>query len=99
MKVVVKYGNLSKEFDNQETITIGNKNCDIIISEFSDDEILKLVYAEKYNNYVLMNVSQSREILCNNKVFSKILVNKNFIISSNKISGNIEVEVEVPVKT
>ena len=47
MKVVVKYGNLSKEFDNQETITIGNKNCDIIISEFSDDEILKLVYAEK----------------------------------------------------
>lgn len=98
MNVVIKYGNLSKEFNNQEIITIGNRNCDFIVSEFSDEEVLKLVYAEKYNNYVLMNVSQSREILCNNKVFSKILVNNNFIISSNKISGNIEVGIEIPVK-
>lgn len=98
MNVIIKYGNVSKEFNNQEIITIGNHNCDFIVSEFSDEEVLKLVYAEKYNNYVLMNVSQSREILCNNKVFSKILVNNNFIISSNKISGNIEVGIEIPVK-
>lgn len=99
MNVVIKYGNVSKEFNNQEIITIGNHNCDVIVSEFSDEEVLKLVYAEKYNNYVLMNISQSREILCNNKVFSKILVNNNFIISSNKISGNIEVGIEIPVKS
>ena len=98
MKVVIKYGNFSKEFNNQETITLGNSNnCDVTIAEFADNDVLKLVYAEKYNNYVLMNVSQSREILCNNKVFSKILVNNHFTISSSKISGNIEVEIEAPV--
>ncbi|MDE6138563.1 MAG: hypothetical protein K2F57_03745, partial [Candidatus Gastranaerophilales bacterium] len=97
MNVIVKYGNLSKEFNNQETITIGKCNCDIVIPEFADDEVLKLVYAEKYNNYVLMNLSQSREIFCNNKVFSKILVNNRFVISSNKIPVNIEVLVELPV--
>ena len=86
MKVVIKYGNFSKEFNNQETITLGNSNnCDVTIAEFADNDVLKLVYAEKYNNYVLMNVSQSREILCNNKEISKILVNNHFTISSSKI--------------
>lgn len=96
MKVVIKYGNSYKEFKEQATITIGNNNnCDFVISEFSENEILKLVYAEKYNNYVLMNTSQSREILCNNKVFSKILVTPKFVISSPKISSTIEVAVIV----
>ena len=64
MKVVIKYGDLTQEFENQANITIGNSpNCDIIVSELGDDEVLKLVYAQKYNNYVLMNVSQSRGYL------------------------------------
>ena len=70
MKVVIKYGDLTQEFENRANITIGNNtNCDIVVPELGDEEVLKLVYAQKYNNYVLMNVSQSRDILCNNKVF------------------------------
>ena len=94
MKVVIKYGDLTQEFENQANITIGNSpNCDIIVSELGDDEVLKLVYAQKYNNYVLMNVSQSRDILCNNKVFSKILVTPKFVITTK--STNLPIEVTV----
>lgn len=94
MKVVIKYGDLTQEFENQANITIGNNpSCDIIVSELGDDEVLKLVYAQKYNNYVLMNVSQSRDILCNNKVFSKILVTPKFVITTK--STNLPIEVTV----
>ena len=94
MKVVIKYGDLTQEFENQANITIGNSpSCDIIVSELGDDEVLKLVYAQKYNNYVLMNVSQSRDILCNNKVFSKILVTPKFVITTKSTTLPIEVTV------
>ncbi|MBQ8459591.1 hypothetical protein IJ541_05765 [bacterium] len=94
MKVTLKYGDNIKDFEDLTTIIIGNSPiCDFIIPEFSDNEVLKLVYAPKYNNYVLMNISQSRDILCNNKVFSKILVTPNFTISSPKLIGAIEAEL------
>lgn len=98
MKILIKYENSSKEFINQATITIGNnENCDFIIPEFSSNEVLKLVYAEKYNNYVLMNTTQNREILCNNKVFSKILVTPDFVITYPKLKTAIEVSLKIPV--
>lgn len=98
MKVVIKYGNSYKEFKNQATITIGNNiNCDFIIPELTENEIIKMVFAEKYNNYVLMNTSQSREILCNNKVFSKVLVTPKFVITSSKTETAIEVSVAAAV--
>ena len=100
MKVVIKYGDLTQEFENRANITIGNNtNCDIVVPELGDEEVLKLVYAQKYNNYVLMNVSQSRDILCNNKVFSKILVTPKFIITTKSTSSPIEVNVLVAVET
>ena len=50
MKILIKYGNSIKEFINQASITIGNNdNCDFIVPEFSSNETLKLIYAEKYN--------------------------------------------------
>ncbi len=98
MKLVIKYGDSVKEFQNQATITIGNTtDCDFIIPEFAANETLKFVYAEKYNNYVLMNTSQSRDILCNNKVFSKILITPNFEITSPKLASAIEISLAAPV--
>ena len=107
MKVVIKYGDLTQEFENQANITIGNSpSCDIIVSELGDDEVLKLVYAQKYNNYVLMNVSQSRDILCNNKVFSKILVSllssinlvlSNGVLNSRLIRGVPKIDLYLPL--
>ena len=86
MKVIISFENNVKEFTNSDTILIGcSSECDFVVSELAETEVLKLVYAEKYNNYVLLNVSQSRDILCNNKVFSKILVTPRFTISSPKL--------------
>ena len=95
MKVTLKYGNLVKEFEGQTSIIIGNSPvCDFIISELNESEILKLVYTPQYNSYVLMNVSQSRDILCNNKVFSKILAQSKFNITSPKMVVPLEVAME-----
>lgn len=98
MKILIKYGNSLKEFMNQTSITIGNNDsCDFVIPEFTDNETLKLIYAEKYNNYVLLNTNQNREILCNNKVFSKILVTPNSVISHPNLKSTIEVSVMTAV--
>ncbi len=101
MKVTLKYGNIIKEFNEQPAIIIGNSAvCDFVVSEFSESEILKLVYSPQYNGYVLMNVSQSRDILCNGKVFSKILAQSKFSISSSKLPVAIEILLEeTAVKT
>lgn len=101
MKVTLKYGNIVKEFNEQAAIIIGNSPvCDFIVPEFNESEILKLVYSPQYNGYVLMNVSQSRDILCNGKVFSKILAQSKFGITSPNLLGAVEVVLEdVAVKT
>lgn len=99
MKVTLKYGNIVKEFDGQTSIIIGSSPiCDFIVSEFNESEMLKLVYSQQYNGYVLMNVSQTRDILCNGKVFSKILAQSKFSITSDKLPVAIDVVLEdIPV--
>ena len=98
MNVTVKYGDNIKEFENQSVIIISNDEAaDFTVSGLGEAEQLKLVFVEKYNNYVLMNVSQSRDILCNNKVFSKILVTSQFSITSAKLEQPVEIMVLSPV--
>ena len=95
MKVIVKFGDIIKEFDNQDIILIGNNSeCDFMIPEMLPTENLKMVYAEKYNNYVLMNISQTRDIHYNDKVFSKVLVNQQFRITTPKLTQPLEIEVQ-----
>ena len=97
MNVIIKFGNNIKEFENQDTIIIGGSvGCDFVVEDLGQD-VLKMVFAPKYNNYVLMNVSQTREILCNNKVFSKILVTPQFTLSGSKFSMPVEIEVKAAV--
>ena len=97
MNVIIKFGNNIKEFENQDTIIIGGSvGCDFVVEDLGQD-VLKMVFAPKYNNYVLMNVSQTREILCNNKVFSKILVTPQFTLSGPKFSMPVEIEVKAAV--
>ena len=96
MKVVIRFGDNLKEFENQDTIVIGSAaNSDFVVPDLSATDIIKMVYAEKYNNYVLMNVSQNKELLCNNKVFSKLLVSQPFSITGAGLSKPIAVEVLV----
>ena len=95
MKVTLKYGSIIKDFEEQTSIIIGNSPvCDFIIPELGESEILKLVYTSQYNSYILMNVSQSRDILCNNKVFSKILAQSKFNITSPKMLVPLEIAME-----
>lgn len=94
MKVIIKFGNYVKEFNNRNEIVISqDTNSDFVIPQFSQDDCIKMVYAEKYNNYVLINLSQNKEILCNNKPFSKILIGKTFVLTTSNLANPIEVQI------
>ncbi len=98
MKVTIKYGDSFRKFENQTNIVIGsNSGSDFIIGDLPAESVLKLMYMPKYNNYILVNVSNDREILFNGKVFSKILVTPNFTLTTVKNSIPIEVSVEMAV--
>ena len=93
MNITVKYGSSEQMFPECESLVISNKNCEFPISELGDDEVLKLVSAEKYNGFVLINVCKNQKILCNGKLFSKILVKSDFELSMPSLSENIKVQV------
>lgn len=95
MKVSIKYLDKIQEFENKTTIVIGNNDsCDFIIDDMQNDTIIKLVYTQKYNNYVMLNSSNSNDVLFNNKTFSKILVPANFIVNINNLPDSIEIETD-----
>ena len=97
MKVSVSYGNNTCEYFNQPTISIGCEGSDFVIAELGDN-FLKLVYSSKYNNYVLVNSKESKDILYNGKTFSKVLVNNIFTITSSLIEMPIAIEVNTHSK-
>ena len=71
MKIIIKYLDKIQEFENQNTIVIGNNDsCNFFIEELKEETTLKLIYTQKYNNYVLVNSNNDKEILLNNKSFS-----------------------------
>lgn len=77
MKIIVKYKNLVKEFEGSTSILIGNSpQCDVCIEELHANEVFRLVWAEEYSKYVLVNVCKNKTSLCNNKEFTKILLSK-----------------------
>lgn len=95
MKITIKYLDEVKEFSNKTTLVIGNNNsCDFIIEELSPETIIKLVYTQKYNNYVLINSSKDKDLLFNNKEFSKVLVPAEFEINAKTIPDSISIVVE-----
>jgi hypothetical protein len=88
MNVEIKYGNTIKNFEDKSTIIIGNGlESDFSSDVFTPDMEIKLIYSEKYKNYVLINVNNSKEILLNNRTFSKVLVPAHFALS---IEGSLE---------
>lgn len=88
MNVEIKYGNTIKNFEDKSTIIIGNGlESDFSSDVFTPDMEIKLIYSEKYKNYVLINVNNSKEILLNNRTFSKVLVPAHFSLS---IEGSSE---------
>ena len=101
MQVIVKYGNSTKEFNDKPQITIGSTEVSDFVVQELGESVLKLVYSSKYNNYVLVNSSGNKDILFNNKSFSKVLVTPKFTIFSGSMKTPIEVvlKVKVPVGT
>lgn len=101
MEIELTYGEISKKFKDTSVIVIGNTNADFIIPELQDNEILKLVYTDKYNNYVLINQCRNISLLCNGRNFSKILVTPEFEIASNSLKQPIKAAItqneEIPV--
>ena len=47
MKVTIKYLDNIQHFEDKATITIGKNNCDVNISDFESDDIIKLIYSSK----------------------------------------------------
>lgn len=82
MNVEIKYGNTIKNFEDKSTIIIGNNlDSDFSSDVFTPNMEMKLIYSEKYKNYVLVNSYNSKEILFNNRTFSKVLVPAHFALS------------------
>ncbi len=102
MEIEITYGEVSKRFKDLSTIVIGKNNADFVIPELSDNEVLKLIYTDKYNNYVLINQYRNMNILCNGRNFSKILVTPEFEISINSLKTSITAKItnseEIPKK-
>lgn len=102
MKVLVTCGEHHQEYANSETIVIGSGNADFTVEGLDVDEVFKLVFAPKYNSYVLINSCKNKNLLCNGKMFFKILVNSKFVLSAAAVQ-NINVEIiddgEIPVCT
>ena len=94
MKVVVKYLDKLKEFENKQNIIIAGKNGDFVIQELSEDVVLKLIYTEKYKNYVLVNSTENNDVLYNEKPFSKILVTENFKLNVKNLPDLITITVK-----
>lgn len=100
MRVIVKCGNNRKIFDNKQSIVIGSShNADFFIPQLGIDEFVKLVFVPKYNNYVLVNSNNLKEIYCNNKNFSKVLVLQNFSITGANLPLPIEFNIETLEET
>ncbi len=72
MKVTIKTSDKIQEFYDKSNIVIGNNDtCDFVVEK---NVLVKLIYSQKYNNYVIINSSKSKDILCNGKSFSKALL-------------------------
>ncbi len=94
MKVVIRYGLFSKEFENKPQITIGkDANSDFQIKEIRLDKPVTLIYVEKYNNYVIVNPYENQEITMDNKAFSKTFVQKEFNIQYSDLTNPVEVSL------
>lgn len=95
MKITIKYLDKQEEFINKAAIVIGNnESCDFIIDELQNNTTIKLVYTQKYNNYVLVNSTGRKDILFNNKPFSKVLTPANFEISITELTDSVFIETD-----
>lgn len=90
MIVEIKYGQELKKFENKTTITIGNSSdCDFVLQNSSENVTVQLVYLPQYNNYALINSYENKNIFCNNKNFSKVLVPAHFSVSFGEAKQTI----------
>ncbi|MBD5402888.1 hypothetical protein HDR58_08850 [bacterium] len=91
MKITIKYLDKVQNFENKQTITIGKINCDFCIDDLPENTLIKMVYSDKYKNYVLVNSTNNNDILLNNKPFSKILVPSNFALNMKDLHDSISI--------
>jgi len=97
MHVIIKYGQETKEFENNSSISIGqDAGADFQVENFPQ---LKLTYFPQYKNYVLINLTSSRDVLFNGKVFSKVLVTPKCVISTGDKDIQLEFSQQQTIET
>lgn len=94
MNITIKYSDKEQHYNNKSSVIIGNSGgCDFIVADIPDNIVIKLLYNQKYNNYVLVNSSNSKDVLFNNKEFSKVLVPAKFSIKIEGLPEVVSVEI------
>ncbi len=79
MSVTIKYADNIRKFSDKASIEIGSsEGVDFYVENFP---ALKLTYFPRYKNYVLINVTGSKEVLFNGKVFAKVLATPKSVVS------------------
>lgn len=95
MRVIIKYLDESKVFEDEHNITIGrDESSDFVINNLAEGLDIKFIYNEKFKNYVLINSSGSKDVLVNNRNFSKVLTPAHFFLEIKGLSGKINVEID-----
>lgn len=95
MRVIINYLDESKVFEDEHNITIGrDESSDFVINNLTEGVEIKFIYNEKFKNYVLINSSDSKDVLVNNRNFSKVLTPAHFFLEVKGLSGKITVEVD-----
>ena len=94
MRIVIKYGLVSKEFENRPKLTIGNsEQNDFCIKEIKNEKPVTLLFVEKYNNYVIVNPDENQDITMDNKPFSKTFVQREFNLKYEELNSPIEISL------
>ena len=93
MKVTIKSSDKLQEFKNMPAIVISSDNDgDFTVDGTGKNFLIKLIYSEKYNNYVIINSSENKDILCNGKSFLKALLPQYFSLEIGKQTLLVTIE-------
>ena len=96
MNVEIKYGNKIETFENKASIVVGNTpDCDFVLDGANGEISFKLLYHQKYGNYVLVNSNNDTDLLYNNGTFKKILVPAHFSISHKGMKETVLIVISL----
>ncbi len=95
MRVEIKYGSNVQSFENKNSIVVGTDTDNDFFINDSDSVVgFKLIYSQRYKNYVIVNTFGDENLLFNNNKFKKALIPSRFSITHPALSQALEVNIQ-----